>query len=237
MRWAELSPIAPELFEKHRGTFTVGSEPEVSGSVAVDLAGLRLLVTGDAKLICEVLGQPLRDWGAESVFVAPPESAVRALGSRPVDVALLATATCRRPILRLIAEIRRLGRPPVVLLDLAASQSRMVAAREAGAAGYVPDELSLAGLAAGLERVAAGQCWFPSWATECAQVDDVPLTAREKQIHAMLSRGLSVQAIAHRLGVSFRTVEAHKRHVMQKLGCHNVSHLAQRGDRGATPDT
>lgn len=209
----------------------MSSEGRAGGAETALLAGLRLLVTGDAALVCDALGLLLRERGAESVLVAPPEMAVEALGTCTVDVVLLVTVRRWRAVLQLIGRIRQLGRPPAVLVDMLARPSRLVAARKAGAAGYCTCETPLAEVAAGLQRTAAGGWSFPSSSAEPKGdekgVHPPTLTPRELEIRGMLERGLSVQAIAHCLRLSFRTVEVHKRSLMQKLRCHDVSQLTQ----------
>lgn len=51
------------------------------------------------------------------------------------------------------------------------------------------------------------------------------LTVREREVLHMLAQGLSNEEIAARLSVSRRTVEAHRAHVMHKLGVHNQVQL------------
>ncbi len=51
------------------------------------------------------------------------------------------------------------------------------------------------------------------------------LTVREREVLHMLAQGLNNEDIAARLSVSRRTVEAHRAHVMRKLGVHNQVQL------------
>lgn len=44
------------------------------------------------------------------------------------------------------------------------------------------------------------------------------LTPRERQVLALLAEGLVHKDVAERLGISFRTVEVHRAHIMQKTG-------------------
>ena len=52
-----------------------------------------------------------------------------------------------------------------------------------------------------------------------------PLTPREIEIVQLLVEGKSNKQLAAELGVSVRTVEAHRRHVMQKLRIRSVVEL------------
>lgn len=51
------------------------------------------------------------------------------------------------------------------------------------------------------------------------------LTAREKEVLGLLVEGKASKLIAKDLGLSPRTVEVHRAHVMEKMGAHSVSDL------------
>lgn len=51
------------------------------------------------------------------------------------------------------------------------------------------------------------------------------LTAREKEILPLLAKGLLNRAVAERLGLSIRTVEAHRQIGMKKLGVATIAEL------------
>jgi FixJ family two-component response regulator len=53
------------------------------------------------------------------------------------------------------------------------------------------------------------------------------LTAREREVLEHAAQGLHAKEIAARLGISPRTVEVHKTHIMAKLGVRNVAELVR----------
>jgi FixJ family two-component response regulator len=52
-----------------------------------------------------------------------------------------------------------------------------------------------------------------------------PLTRREQDVLAQLVAGLSNKQAARRLGISPRTIEVHRAHIMEKLGAKNAADL------------
>lgn len=51
------------------------------------------------------------------------------------------------------------------------------------------------------------------------------LTAREYQVMEMLANGMTNREIAEKLGISGKTVDTHRGHVLKKLGIRNNSQL------------
>lgn len=53
------------------------------------------------------------------------------------------------------------------------------------------------------------------------------LTPREQQVLHLLTQGTQNKVMAAQLGISQRTVEIHRAHVMEKLGAHSVAQLVR----------
>ena len=49
------------------------------------------------------------------------------------------------------------------------------------------------------------------------------LTDRERQVLQLLSEGYSTKEMAGRLGISIKTIETHRRNMMEKLDLHSVA--------------
>lgn len=51
------------------------------------------------------------------------------------------------------------------------------------------------------------------------------LSSRELEVFSLIGAGIVVSQIATRLGISVKTVEAHREHIKNKLGCGNASQV------------
>src|SRR5690606_19447598 len=87
-----------------------------------------------------------------------------------------------------------------------------------------------------ITAVAAGQTYFgPAivqampellLSDENAQTLD-SLTPREREILQLIAEGHTTKEIAEKLGISARTADVHRTHIMQKLDVHNVAGLTR----------
>ena len=53
------------------------------------------------------------------------------------------------------------------------------------------------------------------------------MTTRELEVLDLLLSGLSNKEVAGKLGISFKTVQAHRQRIMDKLGARSPMHLAE----------
>jgi DNA-binding NarL/FixJ family response regulator len=103
-----------------------------------------------------------------------------------------------------------------------------------GGFGYLLKDrvLEVGDFLAAAERVAAGgSALDPKVVARLVTHDDGPLSRlseRERDVLALMAEGLSNNAIAQRLVVSDRTVEAHIRHVLTKLDIPDTSDAHRR---------
>jgi DNA-binding NarL/FixJ family response regulator len=54
-----------------------------------------------------------------------------------------------------------------------------------------------------------------------------PLTPRQREVLQLIAEGLSTKEIAKWLGISAKTVDAHRSQLMKRLGIHDVAHLVR----------
>jgi RNA polymerase sigma factor (sigma-70 family) len=56
------------------------------------------------------------------------------------------------------------------------------------------------------------------------------LSPREREVMSYLTKGLHAKEIGEKLGISHRTVEVHKAHIMEKLGVRSVIDIVRMGE-------
>jgi DNA-binding CsgD family transcriptional regulator len=58
-------------------------------------------------------------------------------------------------------------------------------------------------------------------------LNDIPLTPREIEVLELIAQEFSNQEIADRLFISIRTVDTHRRNMLEKLGVRNTAGLVR----------
>ena len=138
-----------------------------------------------------------------------------------------------------IAEMRR--RCPsvrIIILTIHDSEEYIRAGLSAGANGYVLKDASRLELMQGLRAVLNGQRYLCAGAStrllhrylgEAPQpsAKAATMTAREREILAMIAAGQSNKRIALTIGRSVKTVEKHRANLMRKLGLHNAADVTR----------
>jgi DNA-binding NarL/FixJ family response regulator len=160
------------------------------------------------------------------------EEAVAAIGATHPDVVLL---DVHMPDGGGAEVIRRVAQsePATRFLALSVSDAAedVIAVIRAGARGYVTKTISAPELAEAVRRVKDGDAVFsprlagfvldaftgapPTAAGADPELDQ--LTPREREVLQHIARGYMYKEIAHRLGISAKTVEAHVSAVLRKL--------------------
>ena len=159
------------------------------------------------------------------------EQAVRLVLAEKPDVVLLDVHMPGGGGVEVIRQVAA-ERPAQRFLALSVSDAAedVIAVLRAGARGYVTKSISGPELADAVRRVHDGDAVFSprlagfvldafAGAIPAAEVDPEldQLTAREREVLRHIARGYMYKEIAHRLGISAKTVEGHVSSVLRKL--------------------
>ena len=129
----------------------------------------------------------------------------------------------------------------VLVLTLQESDELIREALAAGVRGYILKTDAARLLTTAVEALLAGKTFFtgivsevllreflhPKGITENAGGAFGRLTMREREIVQLLAEGKPSKVIAMRLGVSAKTIEAHRANVMRKLNLHSIAALVR----------
>jgi DNA-binding NarL/FixJ family response regulator len=173
--------------------------------------------------------------------VGTVEAAVREIGERKPDVALL---DVHMPggggveVIRQVAESRPAQR--FLALSVSDAAEDVIAVVRAGARGYVTKSISGPELADAVARVRDGDAVFSprlagfvldAFAGQIPEGEIDPeldqLTMREREVLRLIARGYLYKEIALELSISPKTVEAHVSAVLRKLQLSNRHELSR----------
>jgi DNA-binding NarL/FixJ family response regulator len=121
-------------------------------------------------------------------------------------------------------------RPDVIVEDI------VMRALEAGAAGYALEHSASVTLFTAIRSALEGNAYLATQlagevlesmkrGTEQAGCASGSVTPRQREVLQLLAEGRSAKQIAAALSISTRTVECHKRQMMERLGLHSSGEL------------
>jgi DNA-binding NarL/FixJ family response regulator len=190
---------------------------------------IRLLIADDHPVVRAGLAGLLSDEDGLEVVAeaANGDEAVRLAAATRPDVVLM---DLRMPGVDGVAATARIaggeaGDPPprVLILTTYETDDQILAAIEAGAAGYLLKAAPQAEIVAGIRSVAAGQSALsPQVAVRLVErmrrpAPESPLTPRELDVLRLVASGRSNKQIAVALGIGESTVKTHLLKVFEKL--------------------
>jgi two-component system nitrate/nitrite response regulator NarL len=109
----------------------------------------------------------------------------------------------------------------VLIWSMHGDHDHVAQARAAGAHGYILKSCSMEEIVKAIEVVAGGGRYY-SPDVEEVSVPRPTLTAREREVLTLVKGAKCSREIARDLKIEFRTVESHRRNIMDKLGAKNV---------------
>ncbi|MDY6913064.1 MAG: response regulator transcription factor [Planctomycetota bacterium] len=123
----------------------------------------------------------------------------------------------------------------ILILTMHDDEQFITKSLENGASGYLLKEAVAGQLAEAVRTVAGGQLYLgpnvpKDILVRIARGETDPhdkLTARERQVLQLVAEGKTNRQAADDLGLSVKTVDAHRLHLMRKLGIHDQTSLVK----------
>ena len=127
----------------------------------------------------------------------------------------------------------------IVMLSSSTDEESLDAAVQAGAKGYLAKDVAEEEFLTALDKIMAGESYFSTSVRQSVfntftkhvqqesghQTDD--LSEREIEVIRLIAEGLSMKEIGERLFISARTVETHKKNILEKLDLHSTVDLVK----------
>ncbi len=204
---------------------------------------IRVVIADDHTIVREGIRSVLEAAGDLDVVgeAATGAEALRLVDDLSPDVLVLDISMPEGSGLDVTRQLRAGGStvPRVLILSIYDDTEFVVEAVRAGAAGYLRKDSSPAELRDAVRTVHRGDEYFsPAVARRLSSAirDGSPrrastpldvLTSREREVLALVATGLTNKEVAARLGISHRTVESHREHLVKKLGVQSVAELTK----------
>jgi len=127
----------------------------------------------------------------------------------------------------------------VVMLSMHAGEEYVRQALAGGASGYLLKDSSVPELELAIRAVVRGKTYlspdvsqhvvggFLERPADAKAEAASPLTPRQRETLQLIAEGHSTKEIAHRLGVSVKTIESHRSQIMERLGIRDVAGLVR----------
>ena len=127
----------------------------------------------------------------------------------------------------------------VIALSMHSDRRYVLGMLEAGASGYLLKDCAFEELATAIRQVAGGNTYLSPRIAEVVvkgYLDKAPgpshasgsmLTPREREVLQLLAEGMAAKEVAVHLNVSVKTVETHRRNMMEKLNMRSIAELTK----------
>jgi DNA-binding NarL/FixJ family response regulator len=212
---------------------------------------LKVLLADDHRLFRDGLRTLLKQHDELEVVgetVDGPETVLAVMKLKP-DIILMDISM---PNLNGIDATRKIlaDRPTVkvIMLSMHSDQRYVIESLRAGATGYLLKDCAVDELMAAILIVAKDQIYLARSIAKVILRDYInlvaskpgsvfsTLSAREREVLQLLAEGKSTKEISSQLQVSVKTVETHRKQIMDKLNIHSIAQLTKYAIReGLTP--
>lgn len=203
------------------------------------MAWTRVLLADDHTIVRQGLAGILQAYEEFEVVAEAAdgsEALAKTLATKP-DVVVLDVSMPRLHGLEAARRIHKaLPGVRIVVLTMHDEEEYVLKMVRAGACGYLVKDGAASELVAAIRAVRRGQSYFgPQAAKALAEARGADralpedpyarLTEREREIFHLVAEGRTNAQIAALLGISPKTVDNHRTHLMEKLGVHSATQL------------
>jgi DNA-binding NarL/FixJ family response regulator len=203
-----------------------------------EIKSIKVLLADDHKLVRDGIKGYLEEDPAITVVAEAGngEEALEMVVEKDIDVAILDINMPKLDGIKTAEQIReRKSGVKIIALTMLNETQHIRQMLRAGATGYLLKSCSRSELLLAIKSVNAGDTYFSQEVTHSvmqamrgqsnakrSKFNQILLTKREKEILHLITLQYSNQEIAGKLFISVRTVEAHKRNLIEKTGSKNV---------------
>jgi DNA-binding NarL/FixJ family response regulator len=200
----------------------------------------RILLADDHEIVRRGLRNLIDDrpeWSICCEAADGREAVAEAMRAKP-DIVVMDIAMPRMNGLEAARRIvDKLPRTEVLILTMHESKQLIQDVLKSGARGYILKSDAGKDLVAGIEALLDHKPFFSQKVSEVvlegflkgkgAEAEEDELTPREREIVQLLAEGKSNKETAAVLGISVKTVEAHRANLMRKMGFSSLSDLVR----------
>jgi two-component system response regulator NreC len=216
----------------------------VKNSAVAMSAPRRVLIADDHKIMREGLRSLLEERKGEFECVGEAEDGCKATTMakdlRP-DIVIMDIAMPKLNGIDATREIKaELPETKVIVLSMHANRAYVLQVLQAGASAYLLKDSAFQELTTALNAARKGEMYLSPGITEAgalsnetgkptqgAILESERLTKRELQVLQLIAEGKTTKEIAARLTVSVKTIETHRKQIMEKLGIRSVAGLTK----------
>ena len=202
----------------------------------------RILLADDHKIIRDGL-RPLLEKETDMVVAGDAENGRKALQlTRKLNPDVVIMDVSMPDLNGMDAARQILGEQPgvkVVALSMHSEKQYVEGMLKAGVSGYLLKDTAFEELVKAIRVVCAGKKYLSPDITDivlqdylhpAAATDDHPailLTTREREVLQLIAEGRTTRETADKLHISVKTVETHRKNIMEKLGLRTVAELTK----------
>jgi two-component system, NarL family, response regulator NreC len=196
---------------------------------------LRILLADDHQIVRQGLRALLERANFEVIAEASDgQEAVRLAETLKPDIAVLDLVMPLLNGLDAGRQIIQRGSTAVILLTMHTGEHHVAAALRAGIKGYLLKSQAAEDLVHGIREVSRGRIFLSPEVSRIvvdgylsgSTVTD-PLAPREREVLQLVAEGKTSKEIAAQLGLSVKTAESYRTHIMEKLDIHETAGLVR----------